>query len=68
MRAYANKIDWENQLIGLMGSRGVGKTTLLLQYIKKNFKAGNTLLYASLDHLYFQAHRLYDTAETFYKK
>jgi len=68
LREYANSIDWDNQLIGIKGSRGVGKTTLLLQYIRKNFKADSTVLYTSLDHLYFQTHTLYDTAETFHKK
>ncbi len=68
LREFVHSIDWDNQLIGLKGSRGVGKTTLLLQYIRKNFKADSTVLYTSLDHLYFQTHTLYDTAETFHKR
>ena len=35
-RLFEQEIDWNNQLIGLKGARGVGKTTLLLQHIKKN--------------------------------
>jgi predicted AAA+ superfamily ATPase len=68
LREFDNKVDWENQLIGIKGSRGVGKTTLMLQHIKKNFKADETVLYASLDHLYFLEHTLYETAETFHKR
>ena len=49
-----NEIDWENRLIAITGARGVGKTTLLLQYIKETFKANiENVLYVSLDNLYF---------------
>ncbi|MBR6178613.1 MAG: AAA family ATPase, partial [Bacteroidales bacterium] len=37
-RYLYNQIDWRDRLIGIRGARGVGKTTLLLQYIKENFK------------------------------
>ncbi|RLD76232.1 MAG: AAA family ATPase, partial [Bacteroidetes bacterium] len=53
---------------GIKGSRGVGKTTLILQYIKQNFKPDNTVLYVSLDSLYFLENKLYDLANDFYKK
>jgi predicted AAA+ superfamily ATPase len=61
-------IDWNNRLIGIKGSRGVGKTTLLLQYIRMNFEANNTVLYVSLDSIYFQEHTIYDVVSDFYKK
>lgn len=38
MRNFTNEIDFSDRLIGIKGSRGVGKTTILLQYLKKNFK------------------------------
>ena len=63
-----HKIDWNNRLIGIRGSRGVGKTTLILQYIKQNYKADNKVLYVSLDDLFFAENRFYDLAEEFYKK
>ncbi|MCF6352791.1 MAG: AAA family ATPase [Cyclobacteriaceae bacterium] len=63
-----NKIDWSNRFIGIKGSRGVGKTTLILQYIKQNFAPDNRVLYVSLDSLYFSEHTLYDLASQFYKK
>lgn len=67
-RNFINTIDWSNRFIGIKGSRGVGKTTLLLQYIKKNFKPDNTVLYISLDNFYFTENRLYEFADVFYKK
>ncbi len=68
VRDFIREIDWSNRLIGIKGSRGVGKTTLLMQYIKQHFEPGQEVLYVSLDHFYFSEHRLYDTADLFYKK
>lgn len=68
VRSYINTIDWSNRFIGIKGSRGVGKTTLILQYIRLNFKPDYTVLYVSLDNLYFLEHTLYDVAYDFYKK
>lgn len=68
VRNFIHKIDWTNRLIGVKGSRGVGKTTLILQYIRQNFRADNTVLYVSLDDFYFSENRLYDLADVFYKK
>jgi uncharacterized protein len=36
-RYLYSEIDWEDRLISIVGSRGTGKTTLLLQHIKKQF-------------------------------
>ncbi len=68
VRDFMNKVDWSNRFIGIKGSRGVGKTTLVLQYIKQNFAPNNRVLYVSLDSLYFSEHTLYDLASEFYKK
>jgi predicted AAA+ superfamily ATPase len=68
VRDFISKVDWSNRFIGIKGSRGVGKTTLLLQYIKLNYKPDNKVLYTSLDSLYFTENHLYDLAEAFYKK
>lgn len=67
-RLFEQEIDWNNQLIGLKGARGVGKTTLLLQHIKKNYALNNDVLYTSLDHLYFIENKLYDFATRFHQK
>ena len=68
IRDFVSTIDWDNRLIGIKGSRGVGKSTLLMQYIKKNYRAGNKVLYISLDHFWFSENRLYNLAEEFYQK
>jgi uncharacterized protein len=68
IRDFAQKIDWNNRLIGIKGARGVGKTTLILQYIKKFYSSNEAVLYTSLDHLYFLENKLYDLAEKFYQK
>ena len=54
-------IEWDSRLISILGSRGVGKTTLLLQHIKQ-YDNTDEVLYVSADDLYFSNHRLYDLA------
>jgi len=69
VRSAMDHINWEARLIGIKGARGIGKTTLLLQYIKLNL--ANSLsqtLYVSLDTLWFNNHTLVDLASTFVKK
>jgi len=68
VRDFMHTIDWDNRFIGIKGSRGVGKTTLLLQYIRLNFEPTKSVLYVSLDHLYFLENTLYDLVSDFYKK
>jgi len=68
IRDFYNQIDWNDRLIGIKGQRGVGKTTLLLQYIKKNFEPDNSTIYVSLDNIFFQSNSLYDFAEEFILK
>lgn len=64
-----DKINWNNRFIVITGARGVGKTTLMLQYIKENFanNAGE-VLYASLDDLYFAKNSLVAFAGEFVKR
>ena len=50
-RSYIDIIDWNERLIGIKGSRGVGKTTMILQHIKEHFGVSSKALYISLDHL-----------------
>jgi predicted AAA+ superfamily ATPase len=65
-RYLYHSIDWDNRLIYITGSRGTGKTTLMLQYIKENFHGGNKALYVGMDNLWFTAHSLPDLANKFY--
>ena len=61
VRELLHTIHWDNRLIAIRGSRGVGKTTLMLQYIKLNYPAGSReVLYCSLDSIYFSNHSLLD--------
>ena len=67
VRELMAKIHWNNRLIAIRGSRGVGKTTLMLQYIKLNYTPGSReVLYCALDSIYFSNHTLLDLAEKFY--
>lgn len=59
-------IDWASRMICIKGARGVGKTTLMLQYIKSTFQANEKAVYVSLDDLWFTEHRLIDLAEYHY--
>ena len=62
------EIRWKNRLIGITGARGTGKTTMLLQYIKKNFgNAPKEALYVSLDNIWFSRNKLFDLANDFEK-
>ena len=62
------EISWDARLIGIKGARGVGKTTLMLQYIKKYLKTDHTVLYVSLDQIWFSENRLTDLADFFVKQ
>ncbi len=62
-----NQINWNNRLIAIVGARGVGKTTLLLQHIKENHKNLNEVLYVSLDNLYFGKNSLSEFTNEFVK-
>ena len=64
LRYMYHKIPWGNRMTALVGPRGVGKTTLLLQYIKLNLRMNDTL-YVSAEAVYFANHTLFDTAMKF---
>lgn len=66
LRYKYDEIKWEGRFFGLVGPRGVGKSTMLLQYIKKNLNEAETL-YVSADNLYFAENKLIDLADKFSK-
>ncbi len=66
VRYKHRQIAWQGHALGLVGPRGVGKSTMLLQYIKMQLDLKDTL-YVSADHLYFASHTLVDLADHFYK-
>ena len=63
-RFLYDEIDWTHRFVAILGGRGTGKTTMLLQYLAENY--GEHILYASLDDFYFTQHSLLETAERFY--
>jgi predicted AAA+ superfamily ATPase len=66
-KRYAHSdINWQNRLIGLIGPRGVGKTTLVLQYINENLDITQSL-YVTTEDFYFATHSLIDLADSFVK-
>lgn len=63
------KINWNNRLIAITGARGVGKTTMLLQYIRENLnEKPDEVIYVNLDDLYFSRNTIVDFADQFVKK
>lgn len=66
-RDVIGKINWDWRMNGIVGARGTGKTTLLLQKTAQFQKEGFDVLYVRLDDLYFADHRIYDLADTFRK-
>lgn len=69
VRSIMDVIHWDARLIGIKGARGVGKTTLLLQYIK--LRLCNQLeqtLYLSLDTVWFTGQSLVDLIDEFVRK
>lgn len=68
-RYLLSKINWDNRLIAITGARGVGKTTLLLQYIRENLNgAPDEVIYVNMDDLYFSKNALIDFAGEFVKR
>jgi hypothetical protein len=66
IRSMIDRFDQPDRMIGIKGPRGVGKTTLLLQYLRLRLKSQNAL-YISLDDLYFTENTFLDTADIFVK-
>lgn len=62
-RYLYQQFNLNNRLTGLLGARGVGKTTLLLQFIKNNFSDNRKVFYCSADHIFFQQTTLYQFVE-----
>lgn len=66
-RYLFNEVNWNDRLIGIKGSRGVGKTTMLLQWLKREVPEPTKRAYVSLDELYFTTHSLLDMARDFHQ-
>ena len=65
-RTLMDEIDWNDRMIGIKGTRGVGKTTFLLQYAKEHFDIQDRkCLYINMNNFYFQGHGIADFAGEF---
>lgn len=67
-RQLMSEINWKDRLIGIKGSRGVGKTTFLLEYAKQKFGTEHSCQYVNLNNFYFTKNSLVEFAEKFYKE
>ena len=65
-RTLMDEIDWSDRLIGIKGTRGVGKSTFLLQYAKEHFgPTDRKCLYVNMNNFYFQSRGIADFAGDF---
>ena len=68
-RSLMDEIDWTDRLIGIKGTRGVGKTTFLLQYAKEKYGPfDQRCLYINMNNFYFQGRGISDFAGDFYRR
>ena len=66
-RMLMDEINWNDRMIGIKGTRGIGKTTFLLQYAKEHFDSHDRrCLYVNMNNFYFQGHGIADFAGEFY--
>lgn len=68
-RTLMDEIDWNDRMIGIKGTRGVGKTTFLLQYAKEKFGADDhKCLFVNMNNFYFQGRGIADFAGDFIRQ
>ena len=67
-RGLMDEIDWNDRLIGIKGTRGVGKTTFLLQYAKEKFGTDRSCLFINMNNFYFTNHSIVGFAREFRKR
>lgn len=66
-RYMYSRVNWNRQMMGLTGPRGVGKTTMFLQYIKEH-RHERQMFYVTADHVYFATHTLTELADQFVRE
>ena len=67
-RVLMDEIDWNDRMIGIKGTRGVGKTTVLLQYAKEHFDIlDKQCLYINMNNFFFQGQGIAEFAGSFYR-
>lgn len=66
-RYMYDQVSWQSRMFGLVGPRGVGKSTMILQYIKEH-REEHRMFYVSADHMYFTSHSLVELVDQFAKE
>jgi predicted AAA+ superfamily ATPase len=66
-RKFYNDFVMDNRLVGIIGGRGVGKTTFLINYLREHYNDSSQALYVSADNLYFVEHTLLEVVDQFVK-
>lgn len=67
-RPFIDQVHWTERMVGIKGARGVGKTTLCLQYISENYGISPECLYVSMDNVYYPFSSLLELAEEFWQR
>ena len=67
-RDLMDEIDWNDRLIGIKGTRGVGKTTFLLQYAKEKFGTDRSCLFINMNNFFFSNHSIVEFAAEFQQR
>ncbi|MHB8442984.1 MAG: ATP-binding protein [Patescibacteria group bacterium] len=68
VRECYDRLETDHRIVGIVGSRGIGKTTYLLYYLKSHYSNSDKGLYVSADDIYFSAHKLVDLVDEFIKE
>ncbi|TLX74110.1 ATP-binding protein [Labilibacter sediminis] len=66
-RKLMDQIDWSHRLIGIKGTRGIGKTDFLLSFAKEKYGTDKSCLYVNLNNLYFTENTIISFADKFRK-
>lgn len=66
-RYLYNDVNWNARMVAITGARGVGKSTMVLQYVKTQI-SDSKVLYISADHTFFTTHTLVEVADDFSKE
>lgn len=67
-RDIFKQITLDNRISGILGPRGVGKTTFLLHFVLERGAKKRKALYVSADNIYFLDHKLLDLVDQLYKE
>jgi predicted AAA+ superfamily ATPase len=67
-RFLYRELDAEHRLTGIIGQRGVGKTTLMLQYLKEHFYDDRSAFYFSADAIYFNDNTILEFVNELYQQ